>query len=87
MKNNELENELEKISNLGIKLLNSARNNGVAIPEKHSDKNQHYFHGFAWYATYFKAIETAYKWIKSLNENDLLTDCLLYTSPSPRDFG
>ena len=74
MKNNELENELEKISNLGIKLLNSARNNGVAIPEKHSDKNQHYFHGFAWYATYFKAIETAYKWIKSLNENDLLTE-------------
>ena len=38
MKNNELENELEKISNLGIKLLNSARNNGVAIPEKHSDR-------------------------------------------------
>ena len=74
MKNNELENELEKISNLGIKLLNSARNNGVAIPEKHSDKNQHYFHGFAWYATYFKAIETAYKWIKSLNENGLLTE-------------
>ena len=74
MKNNELENELEKISNLGIKLLNSARNNGVAIPEKHSDKNQHYFHGFAWYATYFKAIETTYKWIKSLNENGLLTE-------------
>ena len=56
MKNNELENELEKISNLGIKLLNSARNNGVAIPEKHSDKNQHYFHGFAWYATYLSLI-------------------------------
>ena len=74
MKNNELENELEKISNLGIKLLNSARNNGVAIPEKHSDKNQHYFHGFAWYDTYFKAIETTYKWIKSLNENGLLTE-------------
>ena len=74
MNNSELENELEKISNFGIKLLNSARNNGASISEKHSDKNQHYFHGFAWYATYFKAIETTYMWIKSLNENGLLTE-------------
>ena len=49
-------NELEKVSDFGINLLNSARENGVSIKEKFSDNNQHYFHGFAWYATYFKAI-------------------------------
>ena len=32
------------------------------------------FHGFAWYATYFKAIETTYYWIKDLAEKNILTD-------------
>ena len=60
MNKDQIVNELEKISNFGINLLNSARENGVSVEEKFSDSNQHYFHGFAWYATYFKAIETAY---------------------------
>ena len=37
-------NELEKVSNFGINLLNSARENGVSVKEKFSDNNQHYFH-------------------------------------------
>ena len=28
---------------------------------------------------------TFYKWMKKANELDQLDDCLLYTSPSPRD--
>ena len=67
-------NELEKVSDFGINLLNSARENGASIKEKFSDNNQHYFHGFAWYATYFKAIETTYYWIKDLAEKNILTD-------------
>ena len=67
-------NELEKVSDFGINLLNSARENGTSIKEKFSDNNQHYFHGFAWYATYFKAIETTYYWIKDLAEKNILTD-------------
>jgi hypothetical protein len=58
MNTDQIVNELEKVSDFGINLLNSARENGVSVKEKFSDNNQHYFHGFAWYATYFKAIET-----------------------------
>ena len=66
MNTDQIVNELEKVSDFGINLLNSARENGVSVKEKFSDNNQHYFHGFAWYATYFKAIETTYYWIKDL---------------------
>ena len=74
MNKDQIINELEKISNFGINLLNSARENSNSVEEKFSDNNQHYFHGFAWYATYFKAIETTYYWIKDLTEKKLLTD-------------
>ena len=74
MNKDQITNELEKISNSGINLLNSARDNGAEIKEKFSDDNQHYLHGFAWYATYFKAIESTYYWIKDLAEKNLLTN-------------
>ena len=74
MNKDQILNELEKISNFGINLLNSARENSNSVEEKFSDNNQHYFHGFAWYATYFKAIETTYYWIKDLTEKNLLTN-------------
>ena len=74
MNKDQITYELEKISNSGINLLNSARDNGAKIKEKFSDNNQHYLHGFAWYATYFKAIESTYYWIKDLAEKNLLTN-------------
>ena len=74
MNDGQIINDLEKISDFGIKLLNSARKNITDLKKKASDENQHYFHGLAWYATYIKAIENTTLWIKDLKKNNELTD-------------
>ena len=74
MNDSQFINDLEKISNLGIKILNSAKKNNADLKKNASDENQHYFHGFAWYATYIKAIENTTLWIKDLKKNNELTD-------------
>ncbi len=57
MNENQTIKDLENISEIGIKLINSSRNNNSDFDQRDSDENQHFFHGFAWYATYVKAIE------------------------------
>ena len=74
MNDGQIINDLEKISDFGIKLLNSARKNITDLKKKALDENQHYFHGLAWYATYIKAIENTTLWIKDLKKNNELTD-------------
>ncbi len=66
--------DLENISELGIKLINSSRKNNSDFNERDSDENQHFFHGFAWYATYIKAIENTSLWIKNLKNKNQLTE-------------
>ncbi len=74
MNENQTIKDLENISEIGIKLINSSRNNNSDFDQRDSDENQHFFHGFAWYATYVKAIENTSLWIKDLNNKNQLTE-------------
>ena len=74
MNENQTIKDLENISEIGIKLINSSRNNNSDFDQRDSNENQHFFHGFAWYATYVKAIENTSLWIKDLNNKNQLTE-------------
>ena len=45
------------------------------------------FDGWSWDTLYFSAVETGLIKSKIISETDKHNICLLYTSPSPRDFG
>ena len=58
------------------------------IAKDNLNREQHAAHGLAWIATYKKTLQEMLNWAIDLEANNKFTEyenCLLYTSPSPRD--